>query len=177
MAKQLVFDDEARDALYRGVSKLAKAVVSTLGPRGRNAVLDKGWGGPTITKDGVTASASSFNDKFYSACLAPDGLVVLAPFSADGIGLFNAETETFAWVDISATLGGSIKFRGATLAPNGLVVLSPAGAPLPPSPALFVCRELTRVLPLATSIATQRPATTTASAFSTHRRSPSLIPC
>jgi chaperonin GroEL len=56
MAKQLVFDVEAREAIRRGVSKLARAVVSTLGPRGRNAVLDKGWGGPTITKDGVTVA-------------------------------------------------------------------------------------------------------------------------
>ncbi|MFN0205934.1 MAG: chaperonin GroEL [Planctomycetota bacterium] len=56
MAKQLVFDADARDALRRGVEKLARAVVSTLGPRGRNAVLDKGWGGPTVTKDGVTVA-------------------------------------------------------------------------------------------------------------------------
>ncbi|MCA8951617.1 MAG: chaperonin GroEL, partial [Planctomycetes bacterium] len=56
MVKQLVFENDARDAVLRGVSKLAKAVVSTLGPRGRNAVLDKGWGGPTVTKDGVTVA-------------------------------------------------------------------------------------------------------------------------
>jgi chaperonin GroEL len=52
----LVFDDEARQPLAAGVSKLARAVVSTLGPRGRNAVLDKGWGSPKITKDGVTVA-------------------------------------------------------------------------------------------------------------------------
>ena len=56
MVKQLVFENDAREAILRGVTKLAKAVVSTLGPRGRNAVLDKGWGGPTITKDGVTVA-------------------------------------------------------------------------------------------------------------------------
>ena len=56
MAKQLVFDDEARQPLAAGVSKLARAVISTLGPRGRNAVLDKGWGAPKITKDGVTVA-------------------------------------------------------------------------------------------------------------------------
>ena len=56
MAKQLVFEDEARQPLAAGVSKLARAVVSTLGPRGRNAVLDKGWGAPKITKDGVTVA-------------------------------------------------------------------------------------------------------------------------
>ncbi len=56
MAKQLVFENDAREAVLRGVGKLAKAVVSTLGPRGRNAVLDKGWGGPQVTKDGVTVA-------------------------------------------------------------------------------------------------------------------------
>ena len=56
MAKQMVFQSDARDAVKRGVQKLAKAVTSTLGPRGRNAVLDKGWGAPTITKDGVTVA-------------------------------------------------------------------------------------------------------------------------
>ena len=56
MAKQMVFESDARDAIRRGVEKLAKAVVTTLGPRGRNAVLDKGWGAPTVTKDGVTVA-------------------------------------------------------------------------------------------------------------------------
>jgi len=56
VAKQLVFEDAARQPLAAGVSKLARAVVSTLGPRGRNAVLDKGWGAPKITKDGVTVA-------------------------------------------------------------------------------------------------------------------------
>ncbi|PHR90737.1 MAG: chaperonin GroEL, partial [Blastopirellula sp.] len=56
MAKQMVFGDEARQPLLNGVSKLARAVKSTLGPRGRNAVLDKGWGSPKVTKDGVTVA-------------------------------------------------------------------------------------------------------------------------
>jgi len=56
MAKQMVFESDARDAIRRGVEKLSKAVVTTLGPRGRNAILDKGWGAPTITKDGVTVA-------------------------------------------------------------------------------------------------------------------------
>jgi len=56
VAKQIVFDDEARQPLLAGVSKLAQAVRSTLGPRGRNAVLDKGWGSPKVTKDGVTVA-------------------------------------------------------------------------------------------------------------------------
>ncbi len=56
MAKQISFEDEARQPLAAGVTKLARAVRSTLGPRGRNAVLDKGWGSPKITKDGVTVA-------------------------------------------------------------------------------------------------------------------------
>src|SRR5437016_2866437 len=55
-AKQLVFDETARIAVLRGVSKLAKAVTATLGPKGRNVVLDKKWGSPNITKDGVTVA-------------------------------------------------------------------------------------------------------------------------
>src|SRR5215467_12607773 len=52
----LAYDEEARQKLLDGVSKLARAVRATLGPRGRNAVLDKGWGSPTVTKDGVTVA-------------------------------------------------------------------------------------------------------------------------
>ena len=55
MVKQIVFDEEAPGHGGR-VSKLAQAVRSTLGPRGRNAVLDKGWGSPKVTKDGVTVA-------------------------------------------------------------------------------------------------------------------------
>ena len=56
MAKLLTFDEDARKSLLQGVTKLADAVSSTLGPRGRNAVLDKGWGAPKVTKDGVTVA-------------------------------------------------------------------------------------------------------------------------
>ncbi|MCY2935262.1 MAG: chaperonin GroEL [Planctomycetota bacterium] len=56
MAKMLAYNEEARQKLAVGVSKLARAVRSTLGPRGRNAVIDKGWGSPNVTKDGVTVA-------------------------------------------------------------------------------------------------------------------------
>ncbi|MFC4992176.1 chaperonin GroEL [Rubritalea tangerina] len=56
MAKQLEFDEKARQSLLRGVEKLAKAVKATLGPAGRNVILDKKFGSPTITKDGVTVA-------------------------------------------------------------------------------------------------------------------------
>ncbi|KKO84008.1 chaperonin GroEL [Corynebacterium otitidis] len=54
MAKQIAFDQEAREGILRGVDALADAVRVTLGPRGRNVVLDKSYGGPTVTNDGVT---------------------------------------------------------------------------------------------------------------------------
>ena len=55
-AKQLNYQEDARAALLAGVEKLTKAVKATLGPRGRTAILDKGWGAPTVTKDGVTVA-------------------------------------------------------------------------------------------------------------------------
>jgi len=56
MAKQLLYTDDARKKLLTGAEKLAKAVGSTLGPTGRNVIIDKSFGGPTVTKDGVTVS-------------------------------------------------------------------------------------------------------------------------
>src|SRR5215207_6183705 len=55
-AKQLIFDEAARQALLRGVEKLSRAVKATLGPKGRNVVIDKKFGSPTVTKDGVTVA-------------------------------------------------------------------------------------------------------------------------
>src|SRR6201985_3186267 len=64
-AKMLTFAADARKALLEGVTKLSRAVKATLGPRGRNAVIDKGWGAPTVTKDGVTvAEEVELKDKF-----------------------------------------------------------------------------------------------------------------
>lgn len=65
MAKQIKFDEDARQALLRGVDLLANTVKITLGPKGRNVVLDKGFGAPTITKDGVSvAKEIELEDKF-----------------------------------------------------------------------------------------------------------------
>ena len=63
--KQLAYEADARQALKNGVVKLANAVKATLGPRGRNAVLDKGWGSPTVTKDGVTVAEEVDLDDHY----------------------------------------------------------------------------------------------------------------
>ncbi|MEK7864391.1 MAG: chaperonin GroEL, partial [Nitrospirota bacterium] len=56
MAKQLLFDEAARSSILKGISQLTDAVKATLGPKGRNAILDKKYGAPTITKDGVTVA-------------------------------------------------------------------------------------------------------------------------
>src|SRR3989441_4366090 len=55
-AKQIAFDQEAREAMRRGIAKLARAVKVTLGPKGRNVILQKSFGSPTVTKDGVTVA-------------------------------------------------------------------------------------------------------------------------
>ena len=56
MAKQLKFGDEARQALLKGIDVVARAVVTTLGPKGRNIALDKKWGAPNIVHDGVSVA-------------------------------------------------------------------------------------------------------------------------
>ncbi|HNB32950.1 MAG TPA: TCP-1/cpn60 chaperonin family protein, partial [Bacteroidia bacterium] len=56
MAKEITFNLDARDALKKGVDALANAVKVTLGPKGRNVIIDKKFGSPTITKDGVTVA-------------------------------------------------------------------------------------------------------------------------
>ena len=64
MAKQILFGEEARRGIQQGIEKAAHAVKVTLGPRGRNVVLEKGYGGPRITNDGVSiAKEISFKDR------------------------------------------------------------------------------------------------------------------
>jgi len=56
MAKEIKYDAKAREAMLKGVQTLADAVVVTLGPKGRNVVIEKSWGAPNVTKDGVTVA-------------------------------------------------------------------------------------------------------------------------
>src|SRR5260221_14161117 len=64
-AKEVRFNDDARQRMFKGVNVLANAVKATLGPKGRNAVIEKSYGAPTITKDGVSvAKAIELKDKF-----------------------------------------------------------------------------------------------------------------
>ena len=65
MAKEVIFEQAARGKILEGVDGLANAVRVTLGPKGRNVIIDKSFGSPTITKDGVTvAKEIEFEDKF-----------------------------------------------------------------------------------------------------------------
>src|SRR3989339_1405749 len=65
MAKQVIFDEEVKKRLKKGVDTVANAVKVTLGPRGRNVIIDKGYGGPMITNDGVSiAKEITLKDKF-----------------------------------------------------------------------------------------------------------------
>jgi len=64
MSKQIIYEDEARAKLKAGVDKVANAVKITLGPRGRNVILDRGYGAPLVTNDGVSiAKEISLSDK------------------------------------------------------------------------------------------------------------------
>ena len=65
MAKQLLFEDQARAKMLRGINKLADAVAITMGPTGRNVIIEKSFGGPTVTKDGVSVSKEiELEDRF-----------------------------------------------------------------------------------------------------------------
>ena len=67
MAKQIVYGDASRQGILRGVNSLANAVKVTLGPRGRNVILDRTFGSPTITKDGVTVAKEIDDAKLAAA--------------------------------------------------------------------------------------------------------------
>ncbi len=102
--KQLAYEQEARKALWNGVEKLASAVKTTLGPRGRNAVLDKSWGGPTVTKDGVTvAEEVDLVDKYENmgAQLVKEAASKTSEVAGDG--------TTTATVLAEAILKGGLK--------------------------------------------------------------------
>ena len=82
-AKEVRFGDDARQRMFRGVNVLANAVKATLGPKGRNAVLERSYGAPTITKDGVSvAKEIELQDKF--ANMGAQMLKEVASSTSDG---------------------------------------------------------------------------------------------
>ena len=115
MSKLLSFDEDVRKQLLDGVSKLSRAVSSTLGPRGRNAVLDKGWGSPKITKDGVTVAQDiELEDKFENCG------VQLVKEAASKTGDTAGDGTTTATVLAEAMFRQGLKFIAAGAAPVAL---------------------------------------------------------
>jgi chaperonin GroEL len=115
MAKQLLFDDTARKALERGVDALANAVKVTLGPKGRNVVIDKKWGAPTITNDGVTIAREIELDDPYEnlgAQLAKNVATKTNDVAGDG--------TTTATVLAQALVHEGLRNVAAGAAPSGL---------------------------------------------------------
>jgi chaperonin GroEL len=116
MAKQLAFEHEAREHLMAGVAKMAKAVRSTFGPRGRTAVIDKSWGNPTVTKDGVSvAEEVELNDPYEN--LGAQLLKEAATRTSDNAG----DGTTTATVLAEAIYRQSLRFvtAGASVAAVG----------------------------------------------------------
>ncbi len=114
--KELSFDTNARKALLSGVEKLSAAVKSTLGPRGRNAVLDKSWGGPTVTKDGVTvAEEIEFRNKVENmgALLVKEAASKTSEDAGDG--------TTTATIFAEALFKSGLKHVAAGVEANALV--------------------------------------------------------
>ncbi len=103
MAKNIIFDEKARQSLKRGVDKLAQAVRITLGPKGSNVILDKGYGSPTITNDGVTiAKEIELEDKTEN--LGAEVLKQAAEKTSDIAGDGTTTAIVLAWSMIAAGL-------------------------------------------------------------------------
>src|SRR5512136_2671952 len=114
-AKQLVFDEAARQAILRGVSKLTRAVAATLGPKGRNVVLDKKFGSPTVTKDGVTvAKEIELEDPFEN--MGAQMVREVASKTSDAAG----DGTTTATVLAESIYRGGLKFVTSGANPIGI---------------------------------------------------------
>ena len=109
-SKQITFGDDARQKLLAGASKLARAVRSTLGPRGRNAILDKGWGSPTVTKDGVSVAEDiELTDPFENmgAQLVKEAASKTSDVAGDGTTTATVLAEFIFREGLKAIAGGS----------------------------------------------------------------------
>ncbi|MCB9849973.1 MAG: chaperonin GroEL [Phycisphaerales bacterium] len=108
--KQLAFEEDARYALLSGVEKLANAVKVTLGPKGRNAVIDKGWGAPTVTKDGVTvAEEIDLTDKYENtaAQLVKEAASKTSKSAGDGTTTATVLTEAIFRIGLRNVTAGT----------------------------------------------------------------------
>src|SRR3974390_911108 len=108
-AKQIAFDMEARDARRRGVSKLARAVKVTLGPKGRNVIIQKSFGAPTVTKDGVTvAKEIDLEDKYENmgAKMVKEVASKTSDVAGDGTTTATGMAEAIYNEGLKAVVGG-----------------------------------------------------------------------
>src|SRR3982074_2537522 len=113
--KQLIFDESARQTLLKGVSKLARAVAATLGPKGRNVVLDKKFGSPTVTKDGVTVAKEIELEDSYEN-MGAQMVREVASKTSDAAG----DGTTTATVLAEAIYREGLKFVTAGASPIGI---------------------------------------------------------
>ncbi|MBQ6450061.1 chaperonin GroEL [bacterium] len=110
MAKRVIYGDEARQKMLAGVNKLAAAVTTTLGPKGRNVALDKSWGAPNVTHDGVTiAKEISLEDKFEN--MGAEMVKQAAAKTNDAAGDGTTTATLLAW---------KIASKGMTLVTSGV---------------------------------------------------------
>jgi chaperonin GroEL len=135
MAKQISFDEDTRRALERGVNQLADAVKVTLGPRGRHVVIDKKFGGPTVTNDGVTiAREIDLEDPFENLGAQLAKTVATKTNDVAGDGTTTATVLAQALVreglrNVAAGANPLALGRGISAAPS----TSPRSAPSPPA--------------------------------------------
>ena len=126
-AKQLTFDQEAREKIRAGVQKLARAVKITFGPRGRNAVIDRGWGSPNVTKDGVSvAEEVELNDPYedMGAQLVKEAATKTSDVAGDGTTTATVLAEAMfleAHKFVSAGAGAAALGRGMKAAAGAVV--------------------------------------------------------
>src|SRR3974390_785816 len=110
MAKQIAFEQEARDAIRKGVGKLARAVKVTLGPKGRNVILQKSFGSPTVTKDGVTvAKEIELEDKYekMGARMVREGASKTSDVAGDGTTTATVLAEAIYNEGLKAVVSGA----------------------------------------------------------------------
>jgi chaperonin GroEL len=109
-AKQIAFDQEARDAMRRGIAKLTRAVKVTLGPKGRNVILQKSFGSPTVTKDGVTvAKEIELEDKYENmgACMVKEVASKTSDVAGDGTTTATVMAEAIFNEGLRAVVSGA----------------------------------------------------------------------
>jgi len=127
MAKMIAFDQDAQDAMRRGISKLARAVRVTLGPRGRNVILEKSFGSPTVTKDGVTVAREiELSNKFedMGARMVREVAIKTSDVAGDGTTTATIMAEAIYNEGLKAVVAGVSPIemkRGMDKAVSGIV--------------------------------------------------------